>query len=94
MKAHVGVDMVTGLVHTVVGTAGNGHDLTQVHALLHGGETVVLDDAGYQGVDKRPENVGKTITWCTAMRPSAHRAIKESTPGCALEMVEQVKASI
>jgi len=94
MKAHVGVDMATGLVHTVVGTAGNVHDVTQAHALLHGGETVVLGDAGYQGVDKRPENVGKTITWCTAMRPSARRALKESSPECALEMVEQVKAGI
>ncbi len=37
MKAHIGVDM-TGLVHTVVGTAANVHDVTQAHALLHGEE--------------------------------------------------------
>lgn len=35
MKAHIGVDM-TGLVHTVVGTAANVHDVTQAYALLHG----------------------------------------------------------
>lgn len=50
MKAHVGVDMATGLVHTVVGTAGNVADVTQAHTLLHGGEKAVLGDAGYQGV--------------------------------------------
>src|SRR5690606_14277884 len=37
MKAHIGVDM-TGLVHTVVGTSANVHDVTQAHALLHGEE--------------------------------------------------------
>lgn len=68
MKAHVGVDMATGLVHTDVGTAGNVADVTQTHALLHGGEKVVLGDAGYQGVARRPENAGKAIDWHTAMR--------------------------
>jgi hypothetical protein len=29
MKVHVGVGMATGLVHTVVGTAGNVADVTQ-----------------------------------------------------------------
>ena len=28
MKAHVGVDMAIGLVHSVVGTAGNVADVT------------------------------------------------------------------
>lgn len=39
-------DMSTGLVHTVVGRAGNIADVTQAHALLHGEEKVVLGDAG------------------------------------------------
>ena len=82
------------LVHTVVGTAGNVADVTQAHALLHGGEKVVLGDAGYQGVAKRPENVGKAIEWCTAMRPSLRKALQASAPGCALEQFEQVKASL
>lgn len=94
MKAHVGVDMGTGLVHTVVGTAGNVPDVTQAHALLHGGEKIVLGDAGYQGVAKRPENEDKEIDWCTAIRPSVRKALKTSAPGCALEQFEQVKASV
>lgn len=55
IKAHIGVDM-TGIVHTVVGTAANVNGVTQAHALLHGEEEQVLGNAGYQGVDKREEN--------------------------------------
>ena len=47
MKAHVGVDAASGLVHTVIGTAGNVADVTQAHALLHGAETAALGDSGY-----------------------------------------------
>ena len=34
MKAHIGVDAHSGLVHTVVGTAANVNDVTQAHALV------------------------------------------------------------
>ena len=65
MKAHIGVDAASGLVHTVVGTADNVSDVTQAHALLHGDEVAAFGDAGYQGVEKRAENIGKPVTWCT-----------------------------
>ena len=94
MKAHVGVDMATGLVHSVVGTAGNVNDVTQAHALLHGGETTVLGDAGYQGVAKRPENADKEIKWHTAMRPGLRKALKKNKLGRATEKLEQTKASV
>lgn len=94
MKAHVGVDMATGLVHTVVGTAGNVADVTQAHALLHGGETMVLGDAGYQGVGKREENIGKAITWHTAMHPGLRRTLKKNPARRAKEKLEQAKASV
>ena len=94
MKAHVGVDMATGLVHSVVGTAGNVNDVTQAHALLHGGEKAVLGDAGYQGVGKRPENADKGIDWHTAMRPSVRKALKKNPVGRATDKLEQTKASV
>ena len=50
MKAHIGVDADSGLVHTVHCTSGNAHDITQAHRLLHGQETTVRN----QGVQKRP----------------------------------------
>lgn len=52
-KAHIGVDDESGLVHSVVVTAGNVADITQVDKLLHGAENVVCADAGYTGVEKR-----------------------------------------
>jgi IS5 family transposase len=41
MKAHIGVDADSGLVHTVVGTTANVNDVTQASALVHGEETDV-----------------------------------------------------
>ena len=94
MKAHVGVDMATGLVHTIVGTAGNVSDVTQAHALLHGGEKVALGDAGYQGVAKREENAGNDVVWHTAMRPGKRKTLKKNGIGRAIEKLEKTKASV
>ncbi len=55
MKAHIGVDADSGLVHTVTTTPANAHDVTQAHALLHGQEEVVFADSGYRGVEKRQQ---------------------------------------
>ena len=45
----------------------NAHDVTEAHNLLHGGETQVWCDAGYQGVHKREENLGREVEWQVAM---------------------------
>ena len=42
MKAHIGVDADSGLVHTVRGTSGNVADITEGNSLLHGQESEVL----------------------------------------------------
>jgi IS5 family transposase len=55
MKAHIGVDADSGLVHTVRGTSGNVGDVIEANGLLHGHETDAFGDAGYQGVDQRPD---------------------------------------
>ena len=59
MKAHIGVDAATGVVHSVATTAANVADITQVPRLLHGAETRVWGDAGYEGVARRPEHQGR-----------------------------------
>ena len=59
MKAHIGVDDESGLVHSVVGTAATVADVTQVDKLLHGDENVVCADAGYTGVEKRSEHADR-----------------------------------
>ena len=47
MKAHIGVDVESGLVHTVTTTAANAADVTQTEHLLHGSEVAVYADAGF-----------------------------------------------
>jgi IS5 family transposase len=49
MKAHVGVDSKTKLIHTVLASAANVHDREALPHLLHGNETRVWGDQGYQG---------------------------------------------
>lgn len=94
MKAHIGVDANSGLVHTLVGTAANVHDVTQAQALLHGDETDVFGDAGYQGVEKRAENLALPVTWHVAMRPGKRKNLSKSTQDELLERIEHTKASI
>ena len=97
MKAHIGVDAESGLVHTVVGTAANAHDVTQASALLHGEETEVFADAGYRGVHKREEVIQThpDVTWHVALMPSHRKTLDKATPlGAILDAVEKAKARI
>jgi IS5 family transposase len=94
MKAHIGVDADSGLTHTLVTTAANVGDVTQAHTLLHGQEQEVYADAGYQGVEKRPENEGKTLTWHVAMKRGKRKALPNTRWGKLREKIEKTKASI
>ena len=49
MKAHVGVDSKTKLIHTILASAANVADRDALPYLLHGRETRVWGDQGYQG---------------------------------------------
>ena len=55
MKAHIGADANSGLVHTVRYTSGHASDIVEANTLLHRQESVAFGDAGYQGVEKRPD---------------------------------------
>ncbi len=93
MKAHIGADLSSGLVHTVIGTAANVSDVTLGNALLHGQETAAFADAGYQGVDKRDDATG--TEWHIAMRPGVRqRWKKQPRIGKLLDYVERVKAAV
>lgn len=96
MKAHLGVDLGTGLVHTVVGTAANVADVAQAHALLHGEEKLGLGDAGYQGVDKRPEVIarGVRVQWIVALKRGKIKAMAEGKLKEMTLAVEKTKAQL
>ena len=95
MKAHIGVDADSGLVHTVRGTADHVADVIEGNALLHGEETVVFADAGYQGADKRPD-AKHSVRWHVAMRPGKRKKLdKVNSPIDALiDKIAKLKAGI
>jgi IS5 family transposase len=94
MKAHIGADAQSGLVHTVRGKAANVNDVVVANSLRHGDEKDALGDAGYQGADKRSD-APPGVTWHVAMRPSKRAAPDKSDAVDALvNEVERIKASI
>ena len=94
MKAHIGVDADSGLVHTVRGTAGNVNDVVEANSLLHGQEVDVFGDAGYQGAGKRPD-ARAHMNWHIAMRPGQRRALdKDNAIDALVDTVEKLKASV
>ena len=75
-KFHIGVDSETGLVHTLKVTSGNVSDIAEAAHLLHGEEQFVHGDAGYQGLEKRPEMPAENPPTCViAMRPGKLRQL-------------------
>jgi IS5 family transposase len=94
MKAHIGVDAESGLVHTVRGTSGHVSDIAEANTLLHGQESVAFGDAGYQGIEKRPD-AKADVTWHVAMRPGKRKALnKENEADAMIDKAEKVKAGI
>ena len=92
MKAHIGVDAESGLVHTATTTAANAADVTQVEALLHGEKKFVHGDAGYIGADKRLSR--KRIKWRIAAKRGRIKAMHDSPLKTAIQELETLKAKI
>jgi IS5 family transposase len=97
MKAHIGIDTDSGLVHTVTATSGNAHDVTQAANLLHGQEQSVH---GYQGMGEREDFKTKhpqlkPTQLFTSMRRSKRKKLDPSTAiGQLLEAAEKAMAKI
>ena len=71
MKAHIGADAESGLVHTVRGTEANVNDVVEANAPLHGDETNAFGDAGCQRANKRANkrvDAQPSVGWHVAMR--------------------------
>jgi len=92
MKVHIGVDKDSGLIHFVVTTAANVHDLTLAAELLHGDEEVVFGVAGHQGKATRPEMAGRSSTFRVAMRPGKRRALADTADGKLDDLIDAAKA--
>ena len=93
MKAHIGVAVGSGLVHTVKCTPPNVHDITVAHALLHRQEKVAFADAGYVGIEKRGET--GALQWQVAMRLSKRRKLDRSKRLDRIyDAIERLKAGV
>jgi transposase, IS5 family len=93
MKAHIGVDVASGVVHTLTSTAANQADIAQMAALLHGAEEAVFADAGYTGADKRPEHADRAVSWNIAIKRSIIKALPKALRDVA-EPVERALAQV
>ncbi|MDA7888895.1 IS5 family transposase [Akkermansiaceae bacterium] len=98
MKAHIGADRDSGMVHTVISTAANVSDISQTADLLHGSETQVHADAGYVGVQKREEikteDPTGRIDWQIARRRSPIKKMEDGPEKDGILAVEKAKASV
>ena len=94
MKAHIGADGDSGLVHTIVGTAANVADVSQTEHLLHGEEEVVFADAGYIGADKREALKDKPVKWHIAMKRGKLKAMAEGPIKALTRRAERLKAQL
>ncbi len=96
MKAHIGADAHSGLVHSITGTAANVADIAQTHALLHGEEKKVHADAGYSGVEKREEVIAKVkeVQWYVAAKRGKVKAMATGTLKELTQAYEKAKAQV
>jgi Transposase DDE domain len=68
MKAHVGVDSKTKIIHTAVATAANVADSAVLPDLLHGAETRVWGDQAYRGQTQVSRECAPQAQDCTHRR--------------------------
>lgn len=100
LKAHIGVDQESGLVHTLVTTAANVSDISQTPALLHGQEEAVWADAGYVGVDKREDmqealaTNGQDVQWHIAKRRKTIETMMDGWQKSLAQAHEKLKARV
>ena len=96
MKAHIGSDTKSRLIHSVTATAANEADINEAHALLHGQEKVVYADAGYTGVEKREEIAAAhpEVEWRVATKRGKIKALPEGEIKALTQELEKRKAQV
>ena len=96
MKAHVGVDAASGVVHTLTGTAAKVADLSETHRLLHGQEKRGQGDSGYTGVEKCAEILARfpQVKWQVAAKRGRIKAMAEGPRKEVAKVLEKAKAQL
>lgn len=77
MKAHIGVDSQTKLIHSVVATAANVHDKHPIPQLLHGNENRVYGDSAYASQKALIRQAAPKAKDFTNQKASRHKPLSE-----------------
>ena len=96
MKAHIGVDAVTGLTHRVAATSANIADVTMTSELVRDDDKRVYGDAGYTGMWKYldEEKDAPDSRCCVSAKRGAIKKMEDSPMKALLLKIEKAKASI
>ncbi|MDR3628327.1 MAG: IS5 family transposase [Ignavibacteriaceae bacterium] len=98
MKCHIGVDAGTGYIHSIEATAANIHDIAEAANLIRPDDEVVYGDAGYLGIEKRPEIVEdkhkSQIDYRINQRPGKVNGFEEGPGRDWLCYMEHQKSSV
>ncbi len=102
MKAHIGADAESGLVHSLHTTPAHASDVAHTAELLHGEETQVFADAGYTGAPQRAEVVqaqtqGRMrpdVDWQIAQRRSTVNKLPQGPHKTLIQALERAKARV
>lgn len=82
LKAHIGADAGSGIVHAVEVTPANTSDVAMAHALVREDDVFCYGDSGYTGIGKREEIASdahlSSMEWKIALRPSMVRELRDS----------------
>jgi len=82
MKAHIGADAGTGMVHSLTFTAANVADVCEASKLVREDDGFAVLDAGYVGVEKREEASGderlSAVDWRVSPRMGQRRALEDA----------------
>ncbi len=78
MKAHIGVDAKSGMVHSIETTPAKTNDRIPFKKLLHGGEKALFGDKGYFKITDKREARAAGILWAVSDRATPKRKLSLS----------------
>lgn len=94
LKAHIGCDVDSGVVHSLAVTAANVADVVCTPDLLHGQEQSVFGDAGYTGADKHVAMRERKLRWQIALKRGQFRRMTAGPLKAMTKELEKLKAQV
>lgn len=98
MKCHMGVDAGSGYIHSIEASAANVHDIAEAAKLIRPDDEVVYGDAGYLGIEKRPEIIEdenkSKIDYRINQRPGKVKKLSEGPAQAWQRYLEYQKSSV